>query len=93
MDLSNEIKNYCKSKNLRCTDKRLMLADFLQKSEGKAEADTLYMMFRRNAIRISPATIYQMLDWMVKQGFVERKPGDNRRNMYCIRQLDKAYMR
>ena len=92
MDLSTGIKNYCKSKNLRCTNKRLMLADFLQQSHGKAEADALYMMFRRNAIRISPATIYQMLDWMVKQGFVDKLPGENRRNIYCIRQLDEAYI-
>jgi len=84
MVLSDEIKNYCTSKNLRCTNKRLMLADYLQKLEGRAEADTLYMMFRRNGVKISPATIYQMLDWMVRQGFVARVPGDNRRNVYCV---------
>ena len=85
MILSSEIKNYCHANNLRCTSKRLMLADFLQKQEGQAEADTLYMMFRENSIRISPATIYQMLDWMVKQDFVERVPGKNRRNIYRVR--------
>lgn len=88
MVLSNEIARYCKSKRLRCTNKRLMLADFLQKEEGKADAETLYMMFHKNSVRISQATIYQMLDWMVKQGFVERMPGSNRRNMYCVRSPD-----
>lgn len=88
MILSNEIQQYCKSNGLRCTNKRLMLADFLQKEKGRAEAETLYMMFRKNSVRISQATIYQMLDWMVKQGFVEHVPGNNRRNMYCVRSLD-----
>lgn len=87
MILSVEIKKYCTLKNLRCSNKRLMLADYLQKLEGRAEADTLYMMFRKNAVKISPAAIYQMLDWMVKQGFVERVPGNNRRNIYCVRAM------
>ena len=87
MILSDEIKHYCASNNLRCTEKRLLLADYLQKLEGKAEADTLYMMFRRNGVKISPATIYQMLDWMVKQGFVLCMPGANRRNLYQVREI------
>jgi Fe2+ or Zn2+ uptake regulation protein len=84
MKLSEQIKEYCTLNNLRCTDKRLMLADFLQNA-GQADADGLYMRFRSNAIRISPATIYQILDWMVQKGFVERVEGGPR-NLYCIRQ-------
>ena len=85
MVLSKEILTYCELRKLRCTAKRLMLADFLQEANGQADAEVLHMMFRNNSIRISPASIYQILDWMVKIGFVERVPGNDRRNIYCIK--------
>ncbi|WP_221391131.1 Fur family transcriptional regulator [Dyadobacter sp. NIV53] len=88
MLLSKEIVAYCESRKLRCTAKRLMVADFLQEANGQADADVLYMMFRSNSIRISPASIYQILDWMVKIGFVERMPGNDRKNIYCIKKYN-----
>jgi Fe2+ or Zn2+ uptake regulation protein len=78
-NISAKIRAYCKMKGIRCPGKKLLVADYLQKSEDYTDAGNLYLLLRNSYIKISPATVHQSLIWLKENGFVECKIGGNNR--------------
>ena len=77
--ISGRIRAYCKTKGIRCPGKKLLVADYLQKTNDYTDAGNLYLLLRNSYIKISPATVYQSLIWLKENGFVECKMGDDHR--------------
>lgn len=86
--ISTKIIDYCKAKGVRCPGKKLLVADYLQKTKDYTDAANLYLLLRNNFVKISPATVYQSLNWLTENGFVECRPSDqpgSRESRYRVR--------
>lgn len=86
MSLSEHIQLYCNSKNIRHAGKRIVIAEQLLQSTGHIDGDTLWRALRSKGIRISAATVYEGLKWLVQAGFAERKISDDRKNLFSIKE-------
>jgi len=78
-NISGQIQAYCKMKGIRCPGKKLLVADYLQKTNDYTDAGNLYLLLRNSYVKISPATVYQSLIWLRDNGFVECKMRENNR--------------
>ena len=85
MSLSKEIESYCVSHKIRFVGKRLIVADHLLHSDDLLDGNTLWRTLRSKGIKISPATVYDSLNWLVKAGFAERQNPENRKNLFGIK--------
>jgi Fe2+ or Zn2+ uptake regulation protein len=86
MTLSEAIQSYCDSKKIRSAVKRIIVADELLLSGEFLDGDTLWRSLRTNGIKISPATVYDALNWLVNAGFAERRnSGSDRKNLFGIK--------
>jgi Fe2+ or Zn2+ uptake regulation protein len=85
MSLSEEIESYCIGHKIRPTEKRVVVADELLVSATYVDGDTLWRSLRSKGIKISPATVYDSLNWLVNAGFAERKNDGNRKNMFGLK--------
>ncbi|REA58053.1 Fur family transcriptional regulator [Dyadobacter luteus] len=86
--ISTKIKAYCKAKGVRCPGKKLLVADYLQKTKDYTDAANLYLLLRNSYVKISPATVYQSLNWLTENGFVECRTSDQtgtRESRYRVR--------
>ena len=87
-NVSRKIKAYCKTSGIRCPEKKLIVADHLQLVKGYTDVATLYLTLRNSCVKISQATVYVSLGWLVCNGFAECKtPNQTTRkeNVYRIR--------
>lgn len=82
--LANHIRAYCKSKGIRCSSKRIQVANCLKKANKYVDADELLMIMRKEQIRISFPYIYQCLNWLEEIQFVSRQMGTDKRQKFCI---------
>lgn len=82
--LANHIRAYCKSKGIRCSSKRIQVANCLKKANKYVDADELLMIMRKEQIRISFPYIYQCLNWLEDIQFVSRQMGTDKRQKFSI---------
>ncbi|WP_225865700.1 transcriptional repressor [Dyadobacter aurulentus] len=73
------------SHKLRSGGKRMIVADQLLQSDGYIDGDALWRSLRSNGIRISPATVYDSLNWLVNAGFAERILSESKKNLFGIK--------
>lgn len=87
MSLYEQINAYCISHKVRLAEKRVIVADQLLSAKAFTDGDTLWRDMRSQGIKISPATVYESLNWLVMAGFAERRFAvDSRKNLFGIRE-------
>jgi len=85
MSLSEQINSYCINNKIRLAEKRIIVADQLLVSDEFTDGDTLWREMRSRGIQISPATVYESLNWLVNAGFAERRfANDSRKKLFGI---------
>ncbi len=86
MLISQRIQAYCKTKGVRTSAKREMVADTLQKMNGRATAEEIWHELHISGKRVSSASVYSYLNWLIKKGFAERYTAGVREMMYVIKE-------
>lgn len=87
MSLYEQINAYCINHKIRMAEKRVIVADQLLVSDEFTDGDTLWRDMRSRGIKISPATVYESLNWLVNAGFAERRfSSTSRKNLFGIPQ-------
>lgn len=85
MSLYEQINAYCIDHKIRMAEKRVAVADHLLVSDEFMDGDTLWRDMRSRGIKISPATVYESLNWLVNAGFAERRfSNSSRKNLFGI---------
>lgn len=85
MSLYEQIQAYCIRHKIRLAEKRVIVADQLLVANEFMDGDTLWRDMRSQGIKISPATVYESLNWLVSAGFAERRfATDSRKNLFGI---------
>jgi len=85
MSLYEQISAYCIRHKIRLAEKRVIVADQLLVANEFTDGDTLWRDMRSRGIKISPATVYESLNWLVTAGFAERRfATDSRKNLFGI---------
>lgn len=88
MSLYEQISAYCIRHKIRLAEKRVVVADQLLVANEFMDGDTLWRDMRSRGIKISPATVYESLNWLVSAGFAERRfATDSRKNLFGIPEL------
>lgn len=82
--LANHIRAYCTSKGIRCSSKRIQVANCLKKANKYIDANELLIIMRSEQIRISSPYIYQCLNWLEEIQFVSRQMGADKRLKFSI---------
>ena len=85
--ISSEIVIFCTTHGIRRPGKKLLVADYLQKLNDYTCVSNVYVALRNNGVKISPATVYQSLNWLIEHGFAEFIPDEDssrRENMFRI---------
>ncbi len=86
MSLSDLIFRYCSQNNIRYAGKRIVVALHLDQCNEFTDGDTLWRSLRTSGVKISPATVYDALNWLENAGFAERRVLDGRKNMFKVKQ-------
>jgi Fe2+ or Zn2+ uptake regulation protein len=85
MSLYEQISDYCSRHKIRLAEKRVIVAEQLLVTDAFTDGDTLWRDMRSRGIKISPATVYESLNWLVSAGFAERRfATDSRKNLFGI---------
>ena len=71
--ISVNIITFCKIHGLRYPGKKLLVADYLQNLNDYTCVSKVYVALRNSGVKISPATVYQSIGWLIKNGFAESK--------------------
>jgi Fe2+ or Zn2+ uptake regulation protein len=88
MSLYEQISAYCIRHKIRLAEKRVIVADQLLIADEFTDGDTLWRDMRSRGTKISPATVYESLNWLVIAGFAERRfAADSRKNLFGIPEL------
>ncbi|MGV3599684.1 MAG: transcriptional repressor [Dyadobacter fermentans] len=90
MTLSDRLIRYCDQNNIRYAGKRIVVALHLDQRNQYTDGDTLWRSLRTSGVKISPATVYDALNWLESAGFAERKLVDGRRNMFRVKSFVPA---
>lgn len=85
MSLSDQLLHYCNQNNIRYVGKRIVVALHLGEQNNYTDGDTLWRSLRTSGIKISPATVYDALNWLENAGFAERKVLDGKKSAFRIR--------
>lgn len=85
MPLSDLLLHYCNQNNIRYAGKRIVVALHLDERNGYTDGDTLWRSLRTSGVKISPATVYEALNWLENAGFAERTVLDGRKNMFRVK--------
>ncbi len=87
MSLSDLLLRYCNQNNIRYAGKRIVVALHLDQHNDYTDGDTLWRSLRTSGVKISPATVYEALNWLENAGFAERKVLDGRKNLFRVKSL------
>jgi len=70
--LKKKLTKYLVDNKMRATEERTQILDFVYKSVGHFDVDTLFAYMHDSKFRVSKATLYNTMDIFVKCGIVER---------------------
>ncbi len=85
MSLTNEISSYCRNRKIRQVNNRSIVADHLITLGKDVDGDQLWRSLRKSDIKISLATVYHTLNWLVEAGFIEKKFTKERRSVFAVK--------
>lgn len=86
MLISQRIRAYCQAKQVRSIPAREMVADTLQKMNGQATAEEIWYQLHISGSKVSSASVYMYLNWLIKIGFVEKYVIGVREMLYVIKE-------
>lgn len=68
----NSFKEALKKENLKFTNQRYSILQFLTKNDGHYDCDAIIGYLKKNKIKVSKATAYRTLDLLVKYDFCRK---------------------
>jgi len=77
----NKFKEFCKKNNLKITKERLSIYKMIQSVPHHFSVDELYSEIKKQNINISISSIYRLIPYLIKGGFIKESYIENR-NVY-----------
>jgi Fe2+ or Zn2+ uptake regulation protein len=85
MSISNKLTEYCIVNKIGYSVKRKEVVNALESTKGFIGAENLWMqILKRNRVKMSLASVYLTLKWLVKIGFAEKKDKAGKSSIYRI---------
>lgn len=85
MLISEKIKIHCKSAGIISYQKRLLVARTLEELDCAVTADEVWSRVRSGGNKVSFPAVYGILNWLIRNGFVEKQAHSERSMLYTIR--------
>lgn len=86
--ISEKVKSLAAQKGRLPSQKRLFVVRALEELDRRVTADELWFDVRQKGLRLSFPAVYSILNWLVKNGLVEKHEKVDRRSVYVLARFE-----